>query len=934
MDSGGAMEPLVGRVEEQRQIAALLAAVRDGRTRVLFITGPAGIGKSRLAGTIASELPTYTHLLLESEREVAFGAIDRLIDEQLPETAPELMQMRDKAGVPTFAIGIVNLIERLDGPFALVIDDLHHLDKPSQEAFWHVIRRLDHVPALFVATSRSTQGSFAERIIQHVTVGRRGRHIHLGPLTSDAVQSLMRNTLFAPLHPRQTQKVMDATGGSPAMVTELVSLMRRGGGTTLDAALAELERRHDLDDSAQVAETLRGLTDADAASLLAIALGGPLSQSQLDHTLLALGHPRPDVHRLRSTGLLDPGALRMPRRSVAAAVVAQASPAHRAATHQALAMALTGVESLRHRMLAGAGTPDPGLIGDLLTSARAAAEVRDFALASRLMAWASEMDESYLPLACLHALRARRPALLEVLEPRIKALLPGLERSLLQCALDVNSGVQTLPFAEAIRPADLDDTHLAILAHALVVLGRNRASVGLTPMPQSMAAVRGELTRRLRARRSDSIATELGASEATNLEGLLDLWLTLVPHGSDPSTPSAALDALAASLSSNPVARIAHAAALSAAAALNHSAMRNGRAQAQLDLLAPIPAIHPDFELSAALIRHRMAFKSGEWDAAQAAIEPSLALALEDMRDVGALQAQATAGLIPFCRSDEVGARMLDHVTALAASRPFSSAMGAVLWARGWAATVNGDPRVTAEAFGRLWSSPLTGAFAGAESAVLRVRALVALDDLAEANVAGNQLSSLDVDPGALSYLRHHIDALLAMGTRDHAAAEVAFAQAHTALENRARHDSPRGLHLIQAVFMEDWARFHVDTDRGAATSKECMAHLHLAIGMLLRVGARRWAERLESLLAGIAAAQPQAPDDKPVALPPDLLSRLTAREREITHLALEGHSNKEIAQILFLSVRTVEFHVRNALAKLGAGSRVQLRELLARKSQ
>ena len=65
MDSGGAMEPLVGRVEEQRQIAALLAAVRDGRTRVLFITGPAGIGKSRLAGTIASELPTYTHLLLE-----------------------------------------------------------------------------------------------------------------------------------------------------------------------------------------------------------------------------------------------------------------------------------------------------------------------------------------------------------------------------------------------------------------------------------------------------------------------------------------------------------------------------------------------------------------------------------------------------------------------------------------------------------------------------------------------------------------------------------------------------------------------------------------------------------------------------------------------------------------------------------------------------
>ena len=224
--------------------------------------------------------------------------------------------------------------------------------------------------------------------------------------------------------------------------------------------------------------------------------------------------------------------------------------------------------------------------------------------------------------------------------------------------------------------------------------------------------------------------------------------------------------------------------------------------------------------------------------------------------------------------------------------------------------------------------------FAGAESAVLRVRALVALDDLAEANVAGNQLSSLDVDPDALSYLRHHIGALLAMGTRDHAAAEVSFAQAHAALKKRARDDSPRGLQLIHAVFVEDWARFHVDTNRGAATRDECAAQLHLAMGMLLRVGARPWSERLESLLAGMAAAQPEPSDGKPVALPPDLLSRLTAREREITHLVLEGHSNKEIAKILFLSVRTVEFHVRNALAKLGAGSRVQLRELLVRTSQ
>ena len=67
------MWPLVGRVEEQRQIAEVVAAVRDGRTQVLFITGPAGIGKSRLAATVTTERPSlhelYFRLLPHREGE-------------------------------------------------------------------------------------------------------------------------------------------------------------------------------------------------------------------------------------------------------------------------------------------------------------------------------------------------------------------------------------------------------------------------------------------------------------------------------------------------------------------------------------------------------------------------------------------------------------------------------------------------------------------------------------------------------------------------------------------------------------------------------------------------------------------------------------------------------------------------------------------------
>jgi pimeloyl-ACP methyl ester carboxylesterase/DNA-binding CsgD family transcriptional regulator len=51
-------------------------------------------------------------------------------------------------------------------------------------------------------------------------------------------------------------------------------------------------------------------------------------------------------------------------------------------------------------------------------------------------------------------------------------------------------------------------------------------------------------------------------------------------------------------------------------------------------------------------------------------------------------------------------------------------------------------------------------------------------------------------------------------------------------------------------------------------------------------------------------------------------LSELTAREREVLHLAADGRTNAEIAQALVLSVRTVERHLSNAYAKLGIGGK------------
>ena len=48
----------------------------------------------------------------------------------------------------------------------------------------------------------------------------------------------------------------------------------------------------------------------------------------------------------------------------------------------------------------------------------------------------------------------------------------------------------------------------------------------------------------------------------------------------------------------------------------------------------------------------------------------------------------------------------------------------------------------------------------------------------------------------------------------------------------------------------------------------------------------------------------------------------LTVREREVLRLVAEGRSDREIATILYIGTRTVEFHVANILGKLGAGNR------------
>jgi DNA-binding NarL/FixJ family response regulator len=94
--------------------------------------------------------------------------------------------------------------------------------------------------------------------------------------------------------------------------------------------------------------------------------------------------------------------------------------------------------------------------------------------------------------------------------------------------------------------------------------------------------------------------------------------------------------------------------------------------------------------------------------------------------------------------------------------------------------------------------------------------------------------------------------------------------------------------------------------------------HLLAAAADFARIGARHLQERAESELRATGAAAP-------AVSPVDPLARLTPQELQVIRLAAAGASNKQIGAQLFLSPRTVGYHLYKAFPKLGVTSRDEL---------
>src|SRR5262249_13179010 len=113
---------------------------------------------------------------------------------------------------------------------------------------------------------------------------------------------------------------------------------------------------------------------------------------------------------------------------------------------------------------------------------------------------------------------------------------------------------------------------------------------------------------------------------------------------------------------------------------------------------------------------------------------------------------------------------------------------------------------------------------------------------------------------------------------------------------------------------------------RRAGRRVDAREQLHTAHELLATIGMEAFAERTRrELLATGEKARKRTAETR---------GDLTAQETQIAELAREGHSNPEIGAQLFLSPRTVEWHLRKVFGKLGISSRKELDATLHKRSR
>ena len=902
---------LVGREPEQRRIAELLAAARLGQSGVLVLCGEAGIGKTALLDDTAAQTGDMTVLRAsgrEGESTLGFSGLHQLLRPALhliddipgpqSEALAVALMLRNGPSPERFAVAAatLSLLSRYaeQAPLLILVDDAHLLDPPSAETLYFVARRLLADPIALVVCMRPERDvAFADPSLSAWEV--RG-------LDQAAAAELVAESSAT----RMTAELYEVTAGNPLALVELSRDPEQ-----LDRAGPELPLPVTQTVARVFGRRIAALPGAARTALLIAAV----ADGELTVTARAAQTMGTDVGLLapgEEAGLLEIRAGRAEFRHplVRSAIYAEADANTRRRVHRAVASALPSAMSERrawHLSEACVG-PDDAVASDLSVVAQSAKARGAYRVATAAFTRSAELTIDY-PVqgarltaagesAWLAGRAAQATALLQraeevVCDPVELARIDGIRGNIALRAGSLRDAHDQLVSA-ASRVQDVDpDIAVLCLADAVT------ACFYLCDTAAGLAAA-GRLERlvhhcapgtRLRAQMAIGIARVLAGADGVRWIREAVAALSAQPSVlDDPRRPDWAIIGTLFLRESTTGRDLAE------------GVVRERRAHTALGAL-------PNLLFHTA----RDDATTSRWHAAITEYDESISLA----RETG----QST-----------------DLAVSLAGLGWLQARMGAAEASRDNLAEAKQLGRSHDITLAQLWSEFALGDLAlvlgDADGAVAHFRDLEVL-------LGGTGLGDVDLAPGPelAEALQRRGEVAQAKSVADkyfHRAAAKgqpwALARAHRALavccadakERWAHFETAVGLHSDSPDTFEE-ARTRLAFGSALRRDKKRVAarpELQRALDAFDRLGARPWAEQ--------AAAELDATGSRARRSGESPFSVLTSQEARIAQALGAGATTKEAAAALFLSPKTVEYHLRHIYQKLGLRSREELRAAVA----
>jgi DNA-binding CsgD family transcriptional regulator len=246
---------LLERDHELEILEAAVVAAVDGTAGLVLVEGPAGIGKSLLLAEARmlgeeNDLAVRSARGSELERDFPFGVVRQLFESQLVTEGERLRLLSGPAegAAPVFGDDVrevdphdEGMFARLHGlywlavnissdrPLMMVVDDLHWCDAASLRFLAYLARRLEGLPVVLLASLRASDADANQAILEELTSEPHAKMLLPGPFTAGAVAEIVRDRLGEGVEAAFAEACHSSTGGNPLLLNELLKALVADG---------------------------------------------------------------------------------------------------------------------------------------------------------------------------------------------------------------------------------------------------------------------------------------------------------------------------------------------------------------------------------------------------------------------------------------------------------------------------------------------------------------------------------------------------------------------------------------------------------------------------------------------------------------------------------------------------------------------------------